>query len=172
MTVFVIGGSGSGKSEFAEGLIVRGGFTRRAYIATMEPYGNDAAARIARHRALRAGKGFETVERYRDLPGLEVPQGCGVLLEDLTNLFANEWFGAGKEGAAGRVLSGLAHLEEAAGLVVAVGNDLFSDGVTYDKETEDYLNSLAVLHRTVAARAGAVYEVVCGIPVRHKGAGL
>ncbi len=169
MTVFVIGGSGSGKSEFAEGLIVRSGLTRRVYIATMEPYGEDAAARIARHRALRKGKGFETLECYRNMAELDMPQGGAALLEDLTNLFANEWFGAGRDGAAERVLSGLAHLEETAGLAVIVGNDIFSDGITYDWDTECYLNALAALHRAAAARAGAVYEVVCGIPIRHKG---
>ena len=32
----------------------------RLYLATMQPFGAAAQARIARHRALRQGKGFET----------------------------------------------------------------------------------------------------------------
>ncbi len=170
MLVFVIGGSGSGKSEYAEGLVVKSGLGRRVYIATMEPQGGDAPARIARHRVLRAGKGFETLERCQDLAGLEIPAGCGALLEDLTNLFANEWFGLGKETAAERVMRGLGRLEEAAALTVVVGNDVFSDGICYGRETAEYLCALASLHRTVAAQAGAVYEVVCGIPICRKGA--
>ena len=61
MMIFVSGGSSSGKSAFAESLIVKSGIARRLYIATMEPFGAEAAVRIERHRALRAGKGFDTV---------------------------------------------------------------------------------------------------------------
>ena len=53
---------------------------------------------------------------------------------------------------------------------MVVTNELFSDGVTYDKETADYLSALARLNVAVAAEADRVYEVVCGIPVCWKGA--
>ena len=168
MLIFVTGGSGSGKSAFAESLIVRSGLEKRAYIATMEPFGAEGQARIARHRALRAGKGFVTLERTRDLAGLSVPPGCAALLEDLTNLFANEWFGASPTGAADRVLRGVEHLRSAAALTVVVGNDLFSDGMDYDEETLRYLSALAALGCAVAGLANAVYEVVCGIPICHR----
>lgn len=169
MLVFVYGGSGSGKSEYAEGLVVESGLERRLYIATMEPFGEEAAARIKRHRALRAGKGFETVECPRDLGSLTVPPGSAALLEDLTNLLANEWFGGARSGASERVLDGLERLAGQAALTVVVANDLFGDGVAYDPETEEYLNVLAEVHREAAARADRVYEVVCGIPVVWKG---
>lgn len=170
MLIFVYGGSGSGKSEYAEGLVVESGLTSRTYVATMEPYGEAAEARIARHRSLRAGKGFETVECFRELASLSLPRGGAVLLEDLTNLLANEWFGGEQSDAAGRVLDGLAHLAETAALTVVVANDLFTGGQTYDWETERYLEALSAVHREAAARADAVYEVVCGIPLRWKGA--
>ena len=57
--VFVTGGSGSGKSAFAEQQVVDSGIARRIYLATMEAYGEEGRARVERHRALRAGKGFE-----------------------------------------------------------------------------------------------------------------
>ena len=109
MLLYITGGAGSGKSAFAEDQILRSPAAPRLYVASMEPSGPEAEARIARHRALRAGKGFETVERPRALETLPVPAGCAVLLEDLTNLFANEWFGPAREGAAGcdRVLETL-----------------------------------------------------------------
>ncbi len=166
MLVFVYGGSGSGKSAFAERLIVESGFARRVYLATMEPYGEEARERIARHRALRAGKGFETVERPSGLSSLPLPPGCAALLEDLTNLFANEWFGVGRVGAAARVRAGLERLASTAALAVVVGTDIFSDGAVYDREPEAFLSSLSSLHRELAARAGQVYEGVCGIPIR------
>ncbi len=172
MLVLVYGGSGSGKSAFAERLIVESALPRRIYAATMDPGGAEAQARIARHRRMRAGKGFETVERPRDLAGLELPMGCAVLLEDLTNLLANEWFGGRREGAAQRVLAGVERLMERAALTVAVANDLYGDGLGYDAETTAYLDALAALHRTLAARAEEVYEVVCAIAICQKGAAL
>ena len=174
MFIYVSGGSGSGKSAFAESLIVQSGIEKRAYIATMPPFGAEGQARIARHRALRAGKGFITCERLRDLEGIDVPPGCAALLEDLTNLFANEWFGAageaGDPGSAGEsVLRGLRRLKERAALTVVVGNDLFSDGMDYDEETLRYLRALAEVNCAAAALADEVCEVVCGIPIQHKG---
>ena len=174
MLLYVSGGSGSGKSAFAEGLIVRSGLAERLYIATMAPFGAEGQARIARHRALRAGKGFTTCERLRDLEGIDVPSGCAALLEDLTNLFANEWFGteegSGNPDTAGeKVLRGFRRLKEQAALTVVVGNDIFSDGMDYDGETLRYLRALAEVNCAAAALADAVYEVVCGIPICHKG---
>lgn len=169
MLVFVYGGAGSGKSAYAESLIAGSGYGDRVYIATMEPYGAGAEARIARHRRLRAGKGFTTMECPRGLVSLPVPPGCAALLEDLTNLLANEWFGGERAGAVQRTLDGLARLAGTAALTVVVANDLFTDGITYDRETGDYLAALSAVHRELAARADAVREVVCGIPVRWKG---
>ena len=62
MMVTVIGESGSGKSEYAENLIMElaGGSTnseKMYYIATMKPFGKDAMERIKRHLELRKGKG-------------------------------------------------------------------------------------------------------------------
>ena len=168
MLIYVSGGSGSGKSAFAEGLITQSGLDHRAYVATMEPWGPEGRERITRHRALRAGKGFTTYECLRDLEALELPRGCAALLEDLTNLFANEWFGGERTGAAERVLAGVRSLADTAACTVVVGNDLFSDGMDYDGETLDYLRALAAVNNAVAARADQVWEVVCGIPIRHK----
>ena len=69
MLTLVIGGAASGKSEYAEArvLTLPG---RRIYIATMEPFDDECRARIRKHRAMRAEKGFETVECYTNLaPG-------------------------------------------------------------------------------------------------------
>ena len=164
MLVLVYGGSGSGKSAFAESLITAGGQAHRAYIAAMEPYGEEGSRRIARHRALRAGKGFTTYECQRGLERLSLPIGCAALLEDLTNLFAKEWFGGERGKAAERVCLGLERLAAQSSLAVVVGNDLFLDGVEYDRETEAYLQALAGVNRAAAARADQVWEVICGIP--------
>ena len=102
--LFVTGGSGSGKSAFAERQVVESGLIKRIYLATMQPFGEEGARRIRRHREMRKGKDFLTAERPTDLAGLDVPEGSAVLLEDLTNLFANEWFSVSPEGARERKL--------------------------------------------------------------------
>ena len=55
MFTLVVGGAASGKSEYAEQLILRAGALPRYYVATMEPFGAEARARIARHRARKSG---------------------------------------------------------------------------------------------------------------------
>ena len=168
----VSGGAASGKSEFAESLVTATP-GRRIYLATKEPWGEEGAFRIARHRALRAGKGFETVERPRDLTGACVPEGCTVLLECLSNLTANEMFeteGAG-EGTEARVLSGVKALLEKSAHLVIVTNDIFSDGITYDEVTALYQERLGHINRELAFLADQVAEVVCGIPLQLKSKG-
>ena len=105
-----------------------------------------------------------------NLAGAVLPAGCAALLEDLSNLTANEFSAPGARGAFGRVLSGVERAAEQAALLVVVTNELFSDGMDYDPETLAYLDVLARLNRAVARRADRVYEVVCGIPIAWKGA--
>jgi adenosylcobinamide kinase/adenosylcobinamide-phosphate guanylyltransferase len=91
----VIGGSASGKSDYAERHVLSlEGDGPRIYIATMEPFGEEAQARIARHHAMRRDRGFETIECYRNAGAVRLPENSNVLLEDLGNLAANELFGA------------------------------------------------------------------------------
>ena len=82
MFFVVTGGSGSGKSAFAEKLTASLGEGRRIYIATMMCFDEEGKKRISRHRAMRADKHFETLERYTDLCGLEVPEDSILLLDE------------------------------------------------------------------------------------------
>ena len=193
MFTLVIGGSASGKSEYAEQHVLSLStpektspqFGNRIYIATMQPFGEDARARIARHHAMRRDRGFVTIERYTDLSGLKVPEGSNVLLEDMGNLVANEMFS--KKNVADEmlpdkihsgethdlpvqyaVLTGVDHLLLQCAHLTIVTNEVFSDGKIYEKETLHYLRELAAVNRTLAARADHVVEVVCGIPNRLK----
>jgi len=67
MITLVTGGSGSGKSEYAEGLILDSPCSRRFYVATMIAYGKEGRDKVERHRMLRQGKGFITIEKPRDV---------------------------------------------------------------------------------------------------------
>ena len=116
MFFVVTGGSGSGKSAFAEKLTASLGEGRRIYIATMMCFDEEGKKRISRHRAMRADKHFETLERYTDLCGLEVPEDSILLLECMSNLVANEMFdeSGAKEGTVEAVMEGLHHLRKKA----------------------------------------------------------
>lgn len=166
MLILVTGGAASGKSEHAERLLCEKAPSSRLYVATMQPFGAAAQARIARHRALRRGKGFETVERALDIAGLTLPQRYdGILIEDLGNLLANELFASGGAGDAafGTILAGVRHLQDCCETLVVVTGEIFSDGQVYPPETARYIEQLAALNRALGAQADAVYESVCGI---------
>lgn len=167
----VIGGSGSGKSEFAENICMELPAEEKRYIATMQAFDEESRARIAKHRKARSGKGFETIEQGTHLETVCLPGGCTALLECMSNLVANEVFAPEGRGAdCSEVLKcGLHHLAANAAHLVIVTNDIFSDGVTYDPETEQYRKILGEVNREAAAMADYVYEVVCGIPICVKG---
>ena len=167
MLTIVIGGAASGKSEFAEELVqtLPG---QRVYVATMEPYDGECMARIEKHRRQRAGKGFLTLERYRDLGGLEVPAGANVLLECMSNLLANELYSP-QGGGSAAVLGGVERLSQRCAHLTIVTNEVFSGGCDYEGDTLRYLRELGAVNRALAARADRVVEVVCGCPNVLKG---
>ena len=177
--ILVTGGSGSGKSAFAERTLLSLAEGRPVYLATMEEGDEESLRRIARHRDMRqrhgaaAGKAFVTVERPVDIGGAAVEDGDCVLLEDLGNLLSNEiWSPAGAgERAEERILAGIDALLERSALLVVVSNEIFSDGAEWTGDMARYVQSLGQLHQALADRAEAVVEVVCGIPVYHKGGG-
>lgn len=167
----ITGGSGSGKSAYAESRIVSLGPARRIYIATMYPFDEEGRQRIRRHRAMRAQKNFETVECYTGLERLKVPEGSCVLLECMSNLAANEMFqpqGAGAH-TADRIMEGIRSLRAQCADLVVVTNEIFSDGIGYGEETRRYQQVLGEINRRLAQEADFVTEVVYGIPVAVKG---
>lgn len=170
MLVLITGGSGSGKSAFAEDRVLSLGEWKRIYIATMFPFDEESHKRIARHRQMRAGKGFDTLECYTGLKDVEVAQDSVVLLECMSNLTANEMFqedGAHEE-TVSEIMAGVRHLKDTVRHVVIVTNEIFSEAAAYEGETELYQAYLGEINRGIASMADEVVEVVYGIPVYHK----
>ncbi|MCM1087323.1 MAG: bifunctional adenosylcobinamide kinase/adenosylcobinamide-phosphate guanylyltransferase [Muribaculaceae bacterium] len=101
MMVLILGGSGSGKSGYAEKIAVS--LARRTmpgyYLATMQVWDDEGRRKVENHRKLRDGKGFLTIEQPTDIsqalekmqPGEKV-----ALLECISNLAANEMFSPGE----------------------------------------------------------------------------
>lgn len=171
MMILLTGGSGCGKSAYGESLCLRFPLPRY-YLAAMQPYGDGSAAKIARHQALRAGKGFETIERYTDYAHLHLPRRGIALLECICNLTANEMFDAqgNMVDPCPAVLAGIAALQAQCDHLIVITNDIGSDSASYDPATRAYVRALGRINAALAQQADRVYELVCGIPIPVKGA--
>lgn len=183
MIYLVTGGSGSGKSEYAENLVMASGFPVRYYVATMTVYGEEGKAKVLRHQELRRGKGFITVECQADV-GTAL---CGIrnsnqekailLLECVSNLAANEMFADSVEELgndainrlAGKLAGDILSLASRVRDMVIVTNEVASDGITYDPGTDQYIRLMGLVNRRLGACSHRVVEVVYGIPVVWKG---
>ena len=180
------GGSASGKSSYAESFAMSlQGEGRLLYIATMYPYkwntteiDPETMQRIERHRAMRADKGFDTVECYWHVEHIVAKRQDVLLLECMSNLLANEMYlepdsNAGSDMAetmspvSNKIVQALIDLSTRVQELVIVTNDVFSDGgsLTYDESTREYVKNLAEINCALAREAATVTEVVCGIPV-------
>lgn len=176
----ITGGSGSGKSEYAEQKTLQYAHASKRnkklyYIATMMPFGKETEEKIARHRRLRAGKGFETIECYTNLKKaaeeLKAKEKGSVLLECMSNLVANEMYdptGAGEK-TVDTVMLGVQELLKVSENLVIVTNEVFSDSMTDNPEMEKYLKVLGAINCQAGALADQVTEVVYGIPINRKG---
>lgn len=200
MLYIVTGGSGSGKSEFAEKLTLslkskdidtEGGSKGKLwYVATMKPLAHDEEMnkKILRHQNMRAGKGFDTIERYENIGSLQLGDMDTVLIECMSNLLANEMYGA-KGCLAGVDFSSSNASESGRGLVkkyivepiinmsnqvqnlVVVTNEIFNDGryFEYDRETRLYMELLGFINQELVVASNEIVEVFCGIPLWQKG---
>ena len=170
MLTVVTGGSGSGKSAFAEDRVLSFGEAKRIYIATMHPYDEESRKRVVRHRKMRAGKGFETIECYTGLKKVQVPRNSVVLLECMSNLVANEMFeeNGAREKTVGEILEGIHSLVRQAAHVVIVTNEIFSDGSVYEGDMDVYLKYLGIINQSMVKEADEAVEVVYGITVYLK----
>ena len=166
MIVLVTGGSGSGKSTWAEKLVASLPNENRVYIATMQVYDAESVKRVERHRAQRADKGFRTIECEKDLASADIADSSVVLLEDLVNLMANEMFDGGD---VSRIVPALNILAKKCRHLIMVTNDVFADGIEYAESTQEYIRQLAEINNAAAQMADCVVEVVYSIPVCVKG---
>lgn len=176
MLAVITGVSASGKSEYAEKRAVQlSGGKDLYYVATMEPYGEEGAARIGRHHKLRAGKGFTTIECYRDIEsvveiiGADQCRNATILLECMSNLLANEMFPPTEQYIADKLLSGISFISRQCRHLIIVTNEVFSDGIDYDQETMVYINYIGIINQKLVEMADEAIEVVYSIPMMIKG---
>lgn len=96
MMYLIIGGSGSGKSVYAEELLFSlPDAGKKYYIATMQVYDEESVRRVKKHRKQREGKKFYTIEQPVHVSKALAQMDAGkksAMLECVSNLVANEMF--------------------------------------------------------------------------------
>lgn len=182
MMTLILGGSGSGKSAYAEDYLTALAHRESShkeekyYLAAMQPFDEESRKRIARHRQLRKGKGFCTIEQPVDIEKAAEHMGADkktALLECISNLTANEMFAEAlpkpEEEVAEKIIKGILFLKERLTHLVIVSNNVFEDGNIYEETTMAYIRAMGRINEKLAKMADEVIEVVVGIPVILKG---
>ena len=165
--VLVVGGQRSGKSRHAERLVAESGLTP-VYLAIATAGDGEMAERIDTHRN-RRGNGWRTIEEPLDIAAViarEAKAGSVVLVECLT-LWLSNLMGAGRD--IDIASDGLiAALEQAAGPVVLVSNEVGAGIMPDNALARRYADALGILNQRVAATATQVVLVAAGQPLTLK----
>jgi adenosylcobinamide kinase/adenosylcobinamide-phosphate guanylyltransferase len=163
----VVGGARSGKSAFAERLIVATGRPRR-YIATAEAWDDEMRERISRHRQDR-GAHWTTVEAPLDLAAaLAEARTEEAVLVDCATLWLTNHLLADHDlvEEAGRLL---AALSACSAPVVIVTNETGWGIVPENALARRFRDEQGRLNQRLAAASALVVTVIAGLPMVLKG---
>lgn len=167
----VLGGARSGKSAFAERLVLaRAAGRRPVYLATAEAWDDEMRARIAQHRAARDGQGWITQEAPRDLAAAlaRLDPHCPVLVDCLTLWLSNHLLADSDLAAEGAAL--VAAIAAHRGPLVAVANEVGLGIVPDNALARRFRDAAGQLNQALAAQAGTVVLVAAGLPLLLRGA--
>ncbi|HEX9701585.1 MAG TPA: bifunctional adenosylcobinamide kinase/adenosylcobinamide-phosphate guanylyltransferase [Rhodospirillales bacterium] len=162
----ILGGARSGKSRFAEELVLT---TLKpdgtaVFLATAEAGDAEMAARIARHRK-RRGPVWRTVEEPLDLAvalARYTRPASPVLVDCLTLWLANV-LAAGRD--ADREIDGLVEaLADAAGPVILVSNEVGHGIIPDNALARSYADHAGLMNQRVAVAADKVVLMSAGLP--------
>lgn len=168
MIILLTGGSKNGKSYIAEKIVESIDYNYRYYIATMEPYCEEALVAINRHKKMREQKGFITIEKYTNIHEIELEKNSIVLLECICNLCANEMF-SDTINPIDKILNGINLLTEKTNTLIIVTNQVGDDGLNYEFLTSEYIKNMGIINNFITEKSDCVIEVVYGIPFILKG---
>ncbi|MYN11254.1 bifunctional adenosylcobinamide kinase/adenosylcobinamide-phosphate guanylyltransferase [Pseudoduganella aquatica] len=178
----VLGGARSGKSAYAEQLAIGSG-KEVVYIATARAGDGEMAVRIAHHQRQRPAI-WTTVEEPLALAAA-LRQWCAphrlVLVDCLTLWLSNLMFDGGTQYPdVGQITlperfhteraALLAVLEQAAGDIVLVSNEVGMGIVPYGAVSRAFTDEAGRLNQAVAAACGLAVFVAAGLPLVLKGA--
>ncbi len=170
MRTFVLGGTRSGKSGYAESL-ARASGERVAYVATATAGDGAMAERIALHRERRPATWTLVEEPIRLAETIRRLDGDGVTLVDCLTLWLTNLLMTDDEALVEREIDALiAVMEEVKGELILVSNET-GLGITPPGElTRRYVDLAGSLHQQLAKLSDRVTLVVAGLPMNLKGA--
>ncbi len=168
----VLGGARSGKSDFAESLVMRSGLTP-VYLATARGGDDEMRERIERHIERRnlsvgcaSGFDWETVEE--PLAVADALRNCAfkgraVLVDCLTLWISNLMeAGANVERETDDLVNILGSLPAP---VIFVSNEVGLSIVPDNAMAREFRDLAGMVHQKIAARANHVYFVAAGLPL-------
>ena len=171
MICMILGTPDSGKSKKAEDLTLKiSGNDKKYYIATMIPFGKEGEERIKKHRNMRAGKGFETIEcpvRVNEvIEKIDDGKNATCLLECMSNLVGNELHDPGRdkstcsdEKISEYIASSVMELAGAVKNLVIVSNSFPLEGEGYDDDTRRYVKVIDIVNNMLKQRVDEFYEL-------------
>lgn len=164
---FVLGGAASGKSAYAEQLVVSSGKSR-AYLATSQVFDDEMQQKIQRHLAQR-GPGWDTIEAPLDLApvlaDLNAEQAC--LIDCATMWLSNHLLAENDLEQARSELLGA--LENCKAQIVIVSNEVGQGIVPDNTLARRFREAQGRLNIALAAQADLVVQVTAGLPLVLKG---
>jgi adenosylcobinamide kinase/adenosylcobinamide-phosphate guanylyltransferase len=164
----ILGGARSGKSRFAENLVVASDLDRH-YIATGRAWDAEMRDRIDQHKADR-GDLWTTHEEPLDLVGklAEIDAERRTILVDCLTLWVTNLMMEERDMAA-EFAALAAWLPNAKARVVIVSNEVGLGIVPENRMARDFRDHAGRLHQLIAAAAADVYFLAAGLPLKMKG---
>ncbi len=163
----ILGGARSGKSRFAEKLVVESG-KPRAYLATSQAFDPEMQARIEQHQTDR-GQGWSTWEEPIDVVKTlqEISNKDNIILLDCLTLWITNLMMAERDITAEfkRLVDALPTLP---GEIILVSNEVGQGIVPENAMARAFRDHAGRLHQDIAVAAQTVYFVTAGIAQKLK----
>ena len=163
----VLGGAASGKTAWAERLVLAAG-TRPVYVASAQAWDAEMQAKITRHRDNR-GTGWHTIEAPLDLatPLENAGADQAILLDCATLWLSNHLLAEHDLDAECANLMRALHMCKAP--VVVVSNEVGAGIVPDNAMARQFRQAQGELNQTLAQAADLVVAVMAGLPLVLKG---
>lgn len=164
----MIGGISSGKSAFAERMVLQSGLAK-VYVATAEGRDGEMSDKIAAHRARRAGQGWRTVEAPHEVARAlaQIEAGEIALLDCITFWLSNLMIDDGDWREELEILTEV--LVQMPAPVVAITNDVSSGFGPADGLAGEFQRTQGLVNQRLAGMADLVVQVTAGLPTVLKG---
>ena len=168
ITLLVLGGARSGKSRYAQSRAeaLPG---RRLFVATAQPFDDEMATRIARHRDDR-GPDWQTVEAPLDLPQALADHAAAdaVILVDCLTLWTSNLMLAERDIPAATAAL-IAVIAQADCPVILVSNEVGLGVVPDNALARRFRDAVGRVPQRLAAEVREVVFMVAGLPMTVKG---